>query len=153
MNCLHEARLGDDILTIKLDRGRLADALDIDENAISPQTLTLQRPFSQRRRGVEKRLIIGTAARSRDEILVRNVARVEQWRAAILRGEALPALAAPEGVSVKYISQMLSFAFLPPKLVRLILEGRQPPALTTNWIRRHGLPASWVEQDSILEQL
>ena len=47
----------------------------------------------------------------------------------------------------------LSFAFLMPKMVRAILEGRQPPTLTTNWIRSHGLPASWVEQDSILEQL
>ena len=153
LNCLHEARLGDDILIITLDWGRLANALDIDENAISPQSLTFQRPFSQRRRGVEKRLIIGTATKSRDEILVRNVTRAEQWRAAILKGEALPTIAAREGVSVNYISQMLTFAFLSPKLVRLILEGRQPPALTTNWLRRHGLPASWVEQDSILEQL
>ncbi|MEP3636160.1 MAG: hypothetical protein ABJN14_02750 [Paracoccaceae bacterium] len=127
--------------------------MDIDENAISPQTLTIQRPFSQRRRGVEKRLIIGTSTRSRDEILVRNVARAEQWRAEILKGETLPSIAVREGVSVKYVSQMLSFAFLSPKLVRLILEGRQPPALTTNWIRRHGLPASWLEQDSILKQL
>lgn len=87
LNCLHEVRLGDDLITIKLDRGLLAGELKIDPNAISPETRTFQRPFTQLRRGVEKRLIIETAAQSRNEILVRNVARAEQLRTAILKVE------------------------------------------------------------------
>ncbi|SMX25897.1 hypothetical protein BOA8489_04042 [Boseongicola aestuarii] len=56
-------------------------------------------------------------------------------------------------MTVKYLSEMLRFAFVSPKLVRSILEGNQPPALTTNWLRRHDLPASWAEQDRIVAQL
>ena len=51
------------------------------------------------------------------------------------------------------MDKFAAFAFLSPKLVRAILEGRQPPELTTNWIRRHNLPASWAEQDCIVAQL
>ena len=58
-----------------------------------------------------------------------------------------------DGITEKYLGQMLSFAFLSPKLVRAILKGRQPPPLTTNWLRRHDLPLSWAGQDRIVAQL
>ena len=110
-------------------------------------------PFRQRRRGVESRLVVGAGQPVRDDILISNIARASAWRDALCKGEDLATIAARDGITVKYLGQMLVFAFLSPKLVRAILQGRQPPALTTNWIRRHGLPASWAEQDRIVAQL
>ncbi len=69
-----------------------------------------------------------------------------------MNGEDLATIAARDDISVNYLGQMLSFAFLSPKLVRAILDGRQPPALT-KLDRRHDLPASWAEQDRIVAQL
>ncbi|MCG6884958.1 MAG: recombinase family protein, partial [Silicimonas sp.] len=87
------------------------------------------------------------------DILIANIARAEQWRTALCRGDDLTTIAARDGITEKYLGQMLCFAFLSPKLVRTILNGCQPPALTTNWLRRHGLPMSWAEQDRIVAQL
>ena len=84
---------------------------------------------------------------------IANVARAEQWRATLCSGADLATIAARDGITAKYLGEMLAFALLSPKLVRAILEGRQPPALTTNWIRRHGLPLCWAEQDRIVAQL
>ena len=102
---------------------------------------------------METRLIVGATQPAKDDILIANIARAEQWRTALCNGDDLATIAARDGITVKYLGEMLPFAFLAPKLVRAILEGRQPSALTTNWLRRHGLPMSWAEQERILAQL
>lgn len=153
LTLIDRARLGGVTIGIELDSGALAEALQVQESRLSPEVLSMRLPFSQRRRGVETRLMIGAVQPARDDILIANVARAEQWRAALCEGEDLASIAARDGITVNYLGEMLPFAFLSPKLVRAILEGRQPPALTTNWIRRHNLPASWAEQDRIVAQL
>ena len=151
--CIDTVKLGDGTLTVELGRGKIASALSISLDCIAPEALSFCRPFSQRRRGVETRLVIGAPQPSRDAVLIANVARAEQWRTALCNGDDLATIAARDGITEKYLGQMLCFAFLYPKLVRAILEGRQPPALTTNWVRRHGLPLSWADQDRIVAQL
>ena len=153
LGCVRDARLGDGTIAISLEPCILAKTLRVPESCILAETLSLHLPFTQRRRGVETRLIIGEAQPARDDILIANVAKAALWREALCRGDELATIAAREGITVNYLGAMLPFAFLSPKLVRAILEGRQPPALTTNWIRRHSLPASWADQDRILAQL
>jgi len=152
LSLIREAKLGEGSIRIDLYPGVLAETLNVQVSSISPDVLSVQLPFIQRRRGVETRLIIGAAQPARDDVLIANVARASAWRVALCNGDELATIAARDGISVKYLGQMLSFAFLSPKLVRAILDGRQPPALTTNWIRRHDFPASWAEQDSIVAQ-
>lgn len=66
----------------------------------------------------------------RDETLIANFLQAEQWSAALWKSDEFAVIAARNDVTVKYLGQMLLFVFLLPKLVRVILEGRQPPALT-----------------------
>ncbi|SMX24278.1 recombinase family protein [Boseongicola aestuarii] len=153
LGIIGEARLRDGAVAIDLDPRELARRLQIARTSISSEALSLRLPFRQRRRGVESRLVIGVGQPARGDILISNIARASAWREALCKGEDLATIAARDGITIKYLGQMLVFAFLSPKLVRAILQGRQQPALTTNWIRRHGLPASWAEQDRILAQL
>ncbi len=147
------ARFADGAVAIDLDPGEIVRSLQIARTSISSEALSLRLPFRQRRRGVENRLVIGAGQPARDDILISNIARASAWREALCMGEDLATIAARDGIAVNYLGAMLNFAFLSPKLVRLICEGRQPPILTTNWIRRHGLPVSWAEQDHIIAQL
>ena len=153
LNVIDAAHLEEGTVSINLDHVRISELFQVAKNSITSKLLPIQLPFQQRRRGVETRLIIGTAQPTRDDILIANIARAEQWRNALYNGDGLTTIAARDGVTVKYLGEMLPFAFLSPKLVRTILDGRQPSALTTNWIRRHGLPMSWAEQDRIVAQL
>ena len=153
LELIKTARLGDGVLAIKLVPVEVARALRIDPKNIASHILSFERPFAQRRRGVETRLVIGATPPGRDDILIANIARAEQWRSALCDGDDLATIAARDDITVNYLGEMLPFAFLSPKLVRAILEGRQPSVLTTNWLRRHGLPLSWAEQDRILAQL
>ena len=153
LDCIDTVRLGHGTLNVDLNKDRIADVLSMAPDRIASEVLSLRRPFSQRRRGVETRLIVGAPDPERDDILIANVARAEQWRTALCNGDDLTTIATREGITVKYLGEMLPFGFLAPKLIRAILEGRQPSALTTNWLRRRGLPMSWAEQERILAQI
>ena len=153
LELIETVRLRGATLTINLAPVEIAKALAITSDSIESTVLSFERPFTQRRRAVESRLTIGAPNAERDDILIANIARAVQWRIALCQGDDLTTIAAHDGVTVKYLGEMLPFAFLSPKLVRAILEGRQPSVLTTNWLRRRGLPMSWAEQERILAQL
>lgn len=52
---------------------------------------------------------------------------------------------------VSKVSRALPLAFLAPDIVALIVEGRQPPALTAERLiqRRRPLPMDWGEQRAL----
>ena len=56
------------------------------------------------------------------------------------------------GVGKRYVSRMIRLAFLAPTIVESIVEGRQPPELTAQFLStgRGDLPLSWQEQEKLL---
>jgi site-specific DNA recombinase len=113
-------------------------------------------PMQLKRRGVELRLIVGDHNRSAaivDLSLLKAVARAHRWFDEISTGKArsLAAIAAREGLNVRYVGRLIRLAFLAPDIVGSIVEGRQPTTLTTEALtRRIELPLSWCAQRTAL---
>ena len=109
-----------------------------------------------KRRGVELRLIVGDHNRSAatvDLALLKAVARAHRWFDQISTGQArsLAAIAAREGLAVRYVGRLIRLAFLAPEIVEAIVEGRQPVTLTAEALtRRIELPLSWCSQRTAL---
>ncbi len=98
-----------------------------------PDRVVLARlfPMQLKRRGVELRLIVGDHNRSAaivDLSLLKAVARAHRWFDEISTGRArsLAAIAAREGLAVRYVGRLIRLAFLAPEIVESIVEGRQP---------------------------
>jgi site-specific DNA recombinase len=113
-------------------------------------------PMQLKRRGVELRLIVGDRNRSAaivDLSLLKVVARAHRWFDEISTGKerSLAAIAAREGLNVRYVSRLIRLAFLAPDIVESIVDGRQPTALTAEALtRRIELPLSWCAQRTAL---
>ena len=113
-------------------------------------------PMRLKRRGVELRLIVGDHNRSAaivDMSLLKAVARAHRWFDEISTGRArsLAAIAAREGLAVRYVGRLIRLAFLAPDIVESIVEGRQPTTLTAEALtRRIELPLSWCAQRTAL---
>ena len=109
-----------------------------------------------KRRGVEVRLSVGGHERSAaivDLALVKAVARAQRWFEELSSGKArsLAALAAREGLAVRYVGRLIRLAFLAPEIVESIVAGRQPATLSTEALtRRLELPLSWSSQRTAL---
>ena len=129
-----------------------------ESRAQLPDQVAIARSFPMRlkRRGVELRLIVGDDNRSAaivDVSLLKAVARAHRWFDEISTGKAtsLAAIAAREGLAVRYVGRLIRLAFLAPDIVESIVEGRQPTTLTAEALtRRIELPLSWCSQRTAL---
>ncbi len=111
-------------------------------------------PTCIRRRGVEMRLILqsGEAVASAaqvDPALVKAIVRARQWFEQVASGQAqsFAEIARVEGISRRYVANLIPLAFLAPDIVASILSGTQPVELTTQELtKRVDLPLDWADQ-------
>jgi site-specific DNA recombinase len=137
-------------LTLVFDPPALSAALGLPANRLQPEQLHLIHPLRLRRRGVETRLVLGEPARELDHALIRNLARANEWMAAVQEGRSFNEIAATAGTSKLRVQHMIHLAFLAPDIVDHIVQGVQPLALTSDWLKMHGLPPCWQAQRRLI---
>jgi len=132
---------------------RIADALEVRVDWLNPHTMIFDTSLQYRKRGVETKLIIGAAVKSRDEILVRNLAKAQQYYDQIKQGQGVDEIAKSENLSTRRVMQIIDLAFLTPTTVQSVLTGDQPMGLTTKWLSGNSMPADWHAQRQIVASL
>ena len=86
-----------------------------------------------------------------DNTMVKVIARGFRWQRLLSNGtySTIEDLAAAEKINPSYVSRILRLAYLSPKIVQEILDGKQPAWLTMKDLLRP-LPANWSEQEQVL---
>jgi DNA invertase Pin-like site-specific DNA recombinase len=81
--------------------------------------------------------------------LLAAIARSKAWIETILHepSQTFATIAASEKLSERYIKLLTPLAFVSPRLVEAIADGRAPATLTVTSLARD-LPISWAEQES-----
>jgi len=87
-----------------------------------------------------------------DPALIKAVVRGRAWFEELATGRArsLEELAKRDGISRRYILRLIDLAFLSPRVIDAILEGRHPVALTATRLSGFDLPLDWAEQHKLL---
>lgn len=148
------ADLGQGEAMIRLDQEQVARMVGLAPTLIETSCLRFSTPFAARKRGQETRLVIGAHQPARsDPILIRNIARAHSIYGELKRGRSFVDIARSEQLSVRRVMQILDLAFLSPAIVRQVLDGQQPLALTTKWFLTNSLPSDWTEQQRIVDSL
>ncbi|MEM9798155.1 MAG: recombinase family protein [Pseudomonadota bacterium] len=133
-------------LQLTLDAEALAKQLGHSARNLDPAALTFETAIALRRRGQETRLRIGPGSPELDRTLLRNIKRARHWYARLKAGTPLGEIARAGGLPRSRVQHLLDLAFLAPDLLDAITRGTQPTGLTTEWIKRHSLPADWTAQ-------
>jgi hypothetical protein len=113
-------------------------------------------PLKMRRRGVETRIIIAAGndlPRKVDPALLKAVARARAWFEELASGRvhSLADIARREHITRRYVERLSRLAFVAPRIVEAICQGRQPAELSTEGLlNRIDLPLVWSEQLSAL---
>jgi hypothetical protein len=118
-------------------------------------SLTVHVPMTFRRRGGRKVIVApdGTATRAAassiqvDNVMVKALARGFRWRKLLDDGtySTIKEVAAKERVDASYIADVLRLTLLAPDLIEIILDGRQPPTLQLQSLRKP-FPVEWQAQ-------
>jgi hypothetical protein len=119
------------------------------------ETVTIHIPMTFRWRGGRKLIVApdGTAmtpAPQRpniDTVLLRALVRAFRWQRLLDEGacSTIKDIAARENIDASYVGDVLRLTLLAPDIVEMILDGRQPPALQFETLRK-SLPLLWEEQ-------
>lgn len=154
LNCMERATIRPGAVGIVLDPERIADCVEISKADLNPEVLSFITPFQFRKRGVETRLVIGTASpKAVDATLIRSIAKAHQYYEAIKQGQTSEDIAAAENLSKRRILQVIDLAFLAPDIVRSIIHGDHPIGLTAKWLGLNPMPSDWQAQRRIVVTL
>jgi hypothetical protein len=135
-------------LIIKIRKSKL---LDVKTN----ETLTLNYPLQQKRRGVETKLIIGGRPQNTpDSKSIKTVAQARHWYNQLKTSErnSIIEISEIEKIDASEVSRILPLAFLAPSIIQEILSGNQPVELTAKTLQRKTayLPTCWNDQRAYL---
>jgi len=118
------------------------------------QTVTVEVPFTIRKRGGRKQVITPDGAsawvspRARiDSTMIKAIARGFRWRKLLETGVygTIEEIAAAEKINSSYVSRVLRMTLLAPDIVESVLDGRQPTKVTLALLMRP-FPVAWEEQ-------
>ena len=115
----------------------------------------LDLPMVTKRRGIESRIVIEgmSIIRKPDRALVDMIAKAHVYLQAFTDGCGLDRkqVAARFNVHPEDVSRLLPLAFLSPKIIDAILQGREPVDLSVRHLARAiDLPIAWSDQAELL---
>ncbi|MEM6891674.1 MAG: recombinase family protein, partial [Pseudomonadota bacterium] len=133
-------------LNVLLSPDEIAELVGYERNRIDPTSLCFETPFQMRRRSVELKLHLGDAPSEVDRTLVQNVVKAQRWMAMIIDGKTFTEIAEAEATSKRRVQDVVDLAMLAPDILDAIASGEQSDGLSSHYLIKAGVPASWSEQ-------
>lgn len=151
--------LSDEAIRIEVTPDRLAAVLKLGDGLKpSAKPIVLTAAVTKVRKGHQLRLVIPGSHRpthqplSRDEKLVALISEAHAARQMLLASpeQSINSLATAHGRCRTRLGQLIRLSCLAPEIVRAVVEGCQPPTLTTRLLLGIELPLGWTEQRRVL---
>jgi len=152
--------LSRDEIGITVDPIALATALNAGNNQNNPSSdgkVNITVPVTLRRRGVEAKLVIAgndNDQRQPNHPLCQLIAMARHWYDQLASGGAssVRAIAKRDGLVESEVTRILPLAFLSPRIIESVLEGRQPEGMNVERLKRLSpLPGDWKTQAKLVE--
>jgi len=151
--------IGSATVWIDIDRRKLLETLLDHEPEFQPvgkqHIIKLSAKFQSLHRGRQIHLVVpnGPApAATPVPSLINAVARAYRWYEQIMAGEVqtIRDLAQGAGVTTAYVTRILQLAFLSPKILDIVLSGKQRPDLVLANLLK--LPVDWPTQNHMVSR-
>ena len=121
------------------------------------KTMTVSIPMSFTVRGGRKLVVSPDGSDWRkphhriDNTMVKALARAFRWQRLLESGQyaTIEEIAKAEKINTSYISRILRLTLLSPEIVEMILDGRQPTAMTLKSLQK-GFPVCWKSQRDLM---
>jgi hypothetical protein len=124
------------------------------------ETMTVFVPMTFRRRGGRKLIVAPDGAAmpaiaprvNIDNVLVKALARAFRWQKMLDDGtySTIKEIATKEKIDPSYVGDVLRLNLLAPNIIEMILDGRQPPVLQFEKLRK-SLPTVWEAQRQAIQ--
>ncbi len=146
LEAIKRANLSSGKISVQLSCSKLAELLKLDAALINQTELAFPLPFTQRKRGVETKLLLSNTGETVDPVLQRNLATAHRYLAYIQQGQSLDDIALSHNTKKQRVRELIKIALLAPDLTEDLISGEAPLHITSDTLVKTAWPVDWNEQ-------
>jgi hypothetical protein len=141
--------LGEIKAIILIDVEKVATLIQIDTSKLDLNYLRVEEPVVLRKRTNGTKLTWVGYNGEPNHALVSAIVTAQAWVEQIKAGQSVSGIMQAHNIPEGMIWKRIRLAFLSPKILRAILDGKTNRDLTIKMLTRHDLPLEWSEQESL----
>ncbi|MEO1222414.1 MAG: hypothetical protein AAFY42_13935, partial [Pseudomonadota bacterium] len=137
----------DGSIVLRLCRSHLGQKLDLDPKIIVEDACAVTAPFTLRKRGVERKVVLGALSPEPDRVLQNALSAAHLWLDEVKAGTTITKIAQGAAVAESQVRKRIRLAFLSPKIQAGIMDGTLPADLSLAKLLRIKIDPSWQKQE------
>ena len=135
--------------SIQLDVEKVAALIKTEISKLDLELLRIEEPVTLRKRTNGTKLTWVGYKGEPNHALIRAIVTAQAWVEQIKAGQSVSDIMQAHNIPEGMIWKRIRLAFLSPKLLQVILDGKTNRDLTIKMLTRHDLPLDWSEQQAL----
>ena len=127
----------------------MAALIQIDPNKLDVEFLRIEEPVILRKRTNGTKLTWVGYKGEPNHALIRAIVTAQAWVEEIKSGQSVANIMQAHKIPEGMIWKRIRLAFLSPKLLQAIVDGKTNRELTIKMLTKHDLPLDWSEQEAL----
>jgi len=134
---------------IELDIDKVAALIKTEISKLDLELLRIEEPVTLRKRTNGTKLTWVGYKGEPNHALIRAIVTAQEWVEEIKAGQSVSDITQAQNIPEGMIWKRIRLAFLSPKILRAIADGKTNRDLTIKMLTRHDLPLDWSEQQAL----
>ena len=135
--------------SIQLDVEKVAALIQVDPNKLDLEFLRVEEPVILKKRTNGTKLTWVGYKGEPNHALIRAIVTAQAWVEQIKAGQSVSDIMQAHNIPEGMIWKRIRLAFLSPKILRAIVDGKTNRDLTIKMLTRHDLPLDWSDQQAL----
>ena len=135
--------------SIQLDVERIAALIQVDPNKLDLELLRIEEPVTLCKRTNGTKLTWVGYKGEPNHALIRAIVTAQAWVEEIKAGQSVSDIMQAHNIPEGMIWKRIRLAFLSPKILRAIIDGKTNRDLTIKMLTQHDLPLEWSKQETL----
>ena len=149
LDLITRVELSETKASIQVDAEKVAALVKLNTNKLDLNCLRVEEPIVLRKRTNGTKLTWVGYKGEPNHSLIRAIVTAQAWVEQIKAGQSISGIIQAHNIPEGMIWKRIRLAFLSPKILRAILDGKTNRDLTIKMLTRHNLPLEWSEQESL----
>ncbi|WRQ46733.1 hypothetical protein SPH72_01455 [Rhodobacterales bacterium FZCC0083] len=149
LDLIKRVDLSETAVRIELDTDKISSLIKVDPNKLDLEFLRIEEPVTLRKRTNGTKLTWVGYKGEPNHALIRAIVTAQAWVEEIKAGQSVSDIMKAHNIPEGMIWKRIRLAFLSPKILRAIVDGKTNRDLTIKMLTRHDLPLDWSEQQAL----
>jgi site-specific DNA recombinase len=141
--------LTESTIRIGLDTDKVSSLIETDINQLDLEFLRIEEPVTLCKRTNGTKLTWVGYKGEPNHALMRAIVTAQEWVEQIKAGQSVSDIMQAHNIPEGMIWKRIRLAFLSPKILRAIVDGKTNQDLTIKMLTQHDLPREWSEQEAL----